>query len=110
MVAPIQLPIIFPLIASIVSGAVAGNHVSPIADIMLLSSTSAGSYHFDLVKAQIAHAIPSIIGTIVHFLIVGFMIARYGILSSALTGVVSGVSVSLIILYALNFCSKKMER
>ncbi len=107
MIAPIQLPIIYPLIASIVSGAVAGNHISPIADIMLLSSTSAGSYHFDLVKAQISYAIPIIIGTIIHFLIAGLMVTDHGIFYSALTGLTSGLIVSLAIFYILSLNSKK---
>lgn len=94
-VTPDQVAIVFPLIAAIISGAVAGNHLSPIADIMLLSSASAGSYHFDLVKAQIQFALPSVIASAIAFFMAGFMIQSYGILMTACSAATLGIVTSI---------------
>lgn len=68
-----QLPILFPLIGAIISGAVVGNHLSPISDTMLMSSTSTGADHIDLLRTQFQLVIPTIFSTSGSFLIVGFL-------------------------------------
>ncbi|QQR49563.1 hypothetical protein IPF37_01825 [bacterium] len=70
------LPILYPLIGAIISGAVVGNHVSPISDTMLMSSTSAGAYHLDVVRAQFELTFPTIISTALAFLIAGVLMAN----------------------------------
>ncbi len=88
-----QLPMLAPMIASIISGAVAGNHLSPIADIMLMSATSAGAYHLDLVKAQMTFAVPMLISTGISFAIVGCMIQIHG----ALIAIATALGVGLLV-------------
>ncbi len=99
---PDQITIVFPLIAAIISGAVAGNHLSPIADIMLLSSASAGAYHFDLVKAQIGFSLPSIIASAIAFFTAGLMIQSYGILMTACTATTLGIAISIALIKTLS--------
>jgi len=107
MLTPDQALVLFPLVAAIVSGAVAGNHLSPIADIMVLSSASAGAYHFDLVKAQMAFAIPVIIASIISFLFSGFIIQQCGIFMTACTSLVVGNVVVVAIHILRLFCHNR---
>ncbi|OES46535.1 hypothetical protein BA724_00310 [Domibacillus iocasae] len=48
-------------LASVLAGAVFGDHCSPISDTTILSSTGAGSNHMDHVMTQIPYALISVI-------------------------------------------------
>lgn len=71
-----QLPIIFPLIGAIISGAVVGNHLSPISDTILMSSTSTGAYHMDLLRTQFQLVFPTVFSTALSFLVAGFLVCH----------------------------------
>ncbi|MFH0898304.1 MAG: Na+/H+ antiporter NhaC family protein [bacterium] len=85
-VTPSGISMLFPLLGAIISGAVVGNHLAPISDTMLMSSTSSGAYHIDLVKTQYGFTIPTVISTATAFLIAGFLT---GVVSSTGTIIIS---------------------
>lgn len=103
-----QMPLILPLIGGIISGAVIGNHLSPISDTMLMSSTSSGAYHSDLVRVQCWFAMPVIVASTISFLVASFAIA--GGMSTgyaALAGLLSGMVLLFVLLKGLSGWSRK---
>lgn len=63
---------IAPVIGAILSGAIAGSHLSPITDDAVMASTSAQAYHLDHVQTQISYSLAPLIGTTIAFLSAGF--------------------------------------
>ena len=96
-----QLPLVFPVIGAILSGAVLGDHISPISDTTIMTATSTGSYHMDHVYTQFVYVIPILIGTTVSFVIAG-LTCHYGLMMSSLLATLSGVFVTNSILLLLN--------
>jgi tetracycline resistance efflux pump len=104
---PTQLPMLYPLLGAIISGAIAGTHLSPISDLMFMSSTSSGCYHIDMVRAQASLAIPTIISTAPAFLLVGLMIQQGYWLALAMgASLFFGVLLNFVVLSFLNHFSK----
>lgn len=48
--------LLYPVLGSILAGAVYGDHISPISDTTILSSTGAGCNHMDHVSTQLVYA------------------------------------------------------
>ncbi len=69
-----QLPMIYPLLGAILSGAVSGNHLSPTSDTIIISSRSCGIKLIDLVKAQAAYSFPVLFSSAIAFLLSGLII------------------------------------
>lgn len=94
--APGSWLIMLGTISSILSGAVWGNHTSPVSDSCIMSSTSCGSDHTDHVKTQAVYAlIVGIISIITCTLPVGFG------LYPSWVGLIIGVLVILLLLLAI---------
>lgn len=74
-VLPFDIPMLFPLIGAIFSGAVAGDHVSPLGTTTIMSSTSTGCYHDDHVKTQLFYAAPALLFTTLAYVLSGILIA-----------------------------------
>ena len=70
-----QIPLLFPTLGAILSGSVAGDHISPISDTTIMSSTSTAMEHIDHVETQMSYAIPLIIITGISYLIPGFCLS-----------------------------------
>jgi len=92
-----DVPLLFPMLGAILSGAVLGDHISPISDTTIMSSTSTGSYHLDHVYTQIIYVIPVFFGTLVACLISGIFPD-----TGFVGGLVAGILVSLAILHLCN--------
>jgi len=60
------------LLSAVLSGAVMGDHCSPISDTTILSSIGAQANHIDHVKTQIPYALLSGIAALVGFLVIGY--------------------------------------
>jgi tetracycline resistance efflux pump len=60
------------LLSAVLSGAVMGDHCSPISDTTILSSIGARSNHIDHVKTQIPYALLSGFAALIGFLTIGF--------------------------------------
>jgi len=63
--------LILVLLSAVLSGAVMGDHCSPISDTTILSSIGARSNHIDHVKTQIPYALISGAAALTGFLIIG---------------------------------------
>jgi Na+/H+ antiporter NhaC len=70
-IAGARLEMLFPVLGAIFSGAVCGNHISPIAETTIMSANSAGCYPLDHAITQFWYALPAIIAAGVSFLLVG---------------------------------------
>ena len=68
-----NIPVI--VFASVLTGAVFGNHTSPIADTMILSSASAHSDYMDHFKTQLPYGLMALAVS----LVVGFVPAAFGV-------------------------------
>jgi len=89
------------LLSAVLSGAVMGDHCSPISDTTILSSIGARANHIDHVKTQIPYALLSGFAALIGFLTVGFT------QSLTLSWVASSiVFVALIILLNLMYSKK----
>lgn len=102
-----QIPLFMPLLGAIISGSMVGNHLSPIADIMLMSATSSGAYHLDLVKSQMSFTLPAIFSTAVAFLTSGVLLKQYNLPLTALLSLIVGIVLNIILLHLLEWCWKK---
>ena len=103
IVTPLAVPIaahfgvehlMIPTLAAVLTGAIFGDHCSPLSDTTILSSTGSGSDHIDHVRTQIPYAIT---GAIVAG-VFGFIPAALGV--SPLISIVLGV-LALIVLVKL---------
>jgi tetracycline resistance efflux pump len=63
--------LLLPSLAAVLSGAVFGDHCSPISDTTILSSTGAGANHIDHVITQLPYAIIVAVLSFIGFIILG---------------------------------------
>lgn len=68
------VPLLLPLVGAIVSGAVVGNHLSPMADNTLMAATSSGAYVIDVFKAQVSFTLPVALITALAYAVLGYII------------------------------------
>ena len=101
--------ILFPVIGSILSGAVLGDHISPISDTTIMTSTSTGSHHMDHVKTQFFYALPVLISSLFGFLIAGLS-APYGIASSSISALLASIIITFILLFSLDKTKTQREK
>ncbi len=95
-----QMPLFFAVLGAIFSGAVAGDHVSPISDTTVMSSASTNCYHMDHVQTQLTYAIPTILGTALAYLIAG-LTGTWHPAASIFTSLSVGLLVTLALLVKL---------
>ncbi|MDD6202165.1 MAG: Na+/H+ antiporter NhaC family protein [Lachnospiraceae bacterium] len=98
-------PMLTVSVAAILSGAVCGDHISPISDTTILSSAGAQCKHIEHVSTQIPYAM-----TVCIPCFVGFLAA--GIAGNGFVGLAAGVIVLLIIFAVLygKFRPAKVEK
>lgn len=98
--------LLIPCLGAVLSGAVAGNHLSPIADVSIMSSTSTGAHHIEHVKGQFMYALPVFIATALAFFLSGFLgcISPFIIFAICM---VTGIIVSLGLLYIIDKIANK---
>lgn len=94
MAAAADIAMMLPMLASVLAGAVFGDHCSPISDTTILSSTGASCHHMDHVNTQLPYAL-----SIAVVAMLGYMVM--GISHSILAGFVASLVtfVGLIILF-----------
>jgi Na+/H+ antiporter NhaC len=63
--------LMYPLLAAVLSGAVFGDHCSPISDTTILSSTGAGCHHIDHVMTQLPYALIAAAISTIGFIVLG---------------------------------------
>ncbi len=84
-----------PSFAAVLAGAVFGDHVSPISDTTILSSTGAGSHHIDHVMTQIPYALIAFVSAVFGYLI-------FALTSSAFVGLIVTVGSLILIAYMMS--------
>lgn len=90
------IPSIFPILGAILSGAIAGNTVSPLADATIMASTSTQCYHADHIRTQTQYCIAPFIATACTFILFGFTN-----LAQSLWGTLFVVGIGIIISWTL---------
>lgn len=82
---PGALMLLAPVLGAIFSGAVCGNHISPLADITIMSALSTGVTPLQHFYTQLPYAIPATISCAFGFILVGLLMG----LPLALNGAIS---------------------
>lgn len=78
---PADVSILMPVLGAIFSGAVCGNHISPIAETTIMSANSAGCYPIDHAYTQFWYALPAILGAGISFWLTGLLIQQSALIS-----------------------------
>ena len=86
-------PMITVSVAAVLSGAVCGDHISPISDTTILSSAGAQCQHIKHVNTQIPYAM-----TVCLPCLVGFLVS--GIASNGFIGLAAGAA-TLVVIFAI---------
>lgn len=86
--------LIMPVLGSILAGAVYGDHISPISDTTILSSTGAGCNHMDHVSSQIGYASVAAACSAVGYVIMGIL--QNGPVALLLTLILLGLTLFVI--------------
>ena len=71
---PEAMPILFPILGAIFSGAVCGDHISPVSETTVMTSTSTGTLPFEHAYTQIFYALPAVGCTMLAFTLSGYLI------------------------------------
>lgn len=97
-VALADIPMLSAVLGAVISGSIIGMHMSPIADVMVMTATSVGSYHLDLVRGQISVTLPVIVASALGYLSAGYVMLEYGSAAAAFAGIsVAGFSIMAIL-------------
>ena len=96
-----QMPILFPALGAVLSGAVCGNHISPFAETTVMTATSTGIAPLDHARTQFGYAVPVIIGAFVAFIVAGVM-SGCGLWNSFFASISAGIGVNMVLLYVGN--------
>ncbi|MCI8598314.1 MAG: Na+/H+ antiporter NhaC family protein [Lachnospiraceae bacterium] len=95
--------LLLPIFGCILGGAVFGDHVSPISDTTILSSTGAGCNHIDHVSSQMYYASTVLVCCLVGHVLMGLMGGNL------VVPLVVSIALLLAVLFALNKTSEKKE-
>jgi tetracycline resistance efflux pump len=96
-----QVALLYPVLASVLSGAIAGGHMSPISDATVVTATSASCYHLDHVSTQLYYIAPALVGTIVACLCTGFLYTYSPVVLLGLSFTI-GLTVTISLLFLFN--------
>ncbi|MEG1747290.1 MAG: Na+/H+ antiporter NhaC family protein, partial [Oscillospiraceae bacterium] len=97
-------------IAACLSGAVCGDHCSPISDTTILASTGAQCFHLNHVKTQLPYALTVAAVAGVGFAFTGIMEPVFNSrLISALVGLAFAFGLMFLVLWVLGTQAKKKE-
>jgi Na+/H+ antiporter NhaC len=96
-----QVTILFPVLGAVLSGCVAGNNISPIADLTIMSSLSTHTKLKDHVHTQMQYALPGIFVTGFAFLLSGFLIP-YGLAVTIIVPLITAFIMNMLILWTLS--------
>jgi tetracycline resistance efflux pump len=100
-----HVPVMLPVLGAILSGAVAGNHISPISDTTVMSSTSTQTNLIEHVNTQLPYAVPVILATALCFLASGFIV-QYSLWYATLLPVSIAIMLLIIVFKKLNCVPK----
>ncbi len=90
------------VISAVLAGAVCGDHISPISDTTILSSTGARCNHLEHVSTQIPYAM-----VVAGSCLVGYVLG--GVLNNGYIGLAIGAAVLLVAIAVLYFCNRSKQ-
>jgi Na+/H+ antiporter NhaC len=103
---PDMLGLLFPVLGAIFSGAVCGDHISPMSETTIMASTSCGTPPIIHAYTQFPYALPAIISAILAFLIAGYCVTmNYSMILFPSMAAATLCCVTLITLF--NYLGKK---
>ncbi len=94
--------LLLPVLGAILAGAVYGDHISPISDTTILSSTGAGCNHIDHVSTQLIYA-----SVVAGCSAIGYLLM--GILNSFVVPMIVTITLTIITIVIANRIHKKKE-
>ena len=100
MAAAADISMMLPMLASVLAGAVFGDHCSPISDTTILSSTGASCHHMDHVNSQLPYALSTAAVAICGYLVMG-------ISHSVVNGLVTSVLAFTVLIFLFRWLSAK---
>lgn len=71
---PAVIPVLFPVLGAIFSGAVCGDHISPMSETTIMTATSTNVSPLEHAYTQLPYALPAVLCTALAFLISGYLI------------------------------------
>lgn len=102
---PENIAILYPSIGALFSGAVCGDHISPLSETTIMASTSSGCYPLDHCYTNFCYMLPTIISTAIAFLISGHL-AHYNMLANIGISLGSAIICCFAMLLMLNMLQK----
>lgn len=108
---PEMVPLLFPIIGAIFSGAVCGDQLSPISQTTLMAATSSGIDPMTHTKTQFPYAIPVMLGALCSFIVSGYCATNA--ISANINIIASGgcgITVSIMLLALCNKLFGKIQR
>jgi tetracycline resistance efflux pump len=103
-----QMPILFPALGAVLSGAACGNHISPFAETTVMTATATGIGVFEHARTQFGYAFPVVIGAIVSFTAAG-LLHDTGLLKSFFVSIGAGIATIVVLLVGLNCLKNKVK-
>ena len=101
-----EIPMLVLVLGAILSGGVAGNHISPIADTTIMSATSTRTPVIDHIRTQLPYSIPIIIVTALGFILATYLMP-YGFAVASIVPIVCSIILVIIIMHILHAVYKR---
>ncbi len=103
-----QIPLLFPALGAVLSGAACGNHISPVADTTVMTATSTGIEPLRHARSQFDYAVPVVIGTLAAFIVVGLLYDS-GFYKSFCVSLGAGIVVNGLMIMVLNYGKNRVK-
>lgn len=100
-----SVALILPAIGAMLSGAVCGDHISPVSETTIMAANSSGSNPIDHATTQFFYALPSVLCSLLAFWLSGLLIGYGTLISSLFSGGISLI-ICLVTLQLLNQAKK----
>ena len=100
-----QIPILFPSLGAVLSGAACGNHISPIADTTVMTATSTGTNPLKHARSHFEYVIPVLMATVIAFVAAGIWCDK-GIAQALLAPLGAGCIIMVLSFMTLNYFKK----
>lgn len=100
-----SLPVLLPALGAVFSGAICGDHISPVSQTTIMAANSSGANPLDHAATQIPYALPAIIATGIAFLLSGSLLSH----SLIFNGIIS-LTVGLTLCISLLVFMKKIKK
>jgi len=100
-----QMPILFPSLGAVLSGAACGNHISPIADTTIMTATSTGTAPLKHARSQFEYVVPVLMATIIAFIAAGIWCDK-GLAQALFVPIGAGIAIMVLVFMLFNYFRK----